>query len=316
MARLIICLAMFVTLLILWFLGGHLVKGWPDTIARVFGKADQLENTFAPISALFAALASAGALFAIYTQGRQFQIQQFQSNFYTLLEIYKKSKYDILANNHSNEKRFSDCFEFYIKSLRMIYLSINKTIPDGITIDEENTLKLAHEVIDPWRDESGKIDRSPQEIFGIAYDAFKYAVQPDIQHYIRKLYQLIKYTHSDAPRHKRSVYMAIIRAEFSKYEHAMLYYDVLVYKDDSSFFKKTRFKSLIEKNKLLHTMDRQVLFDNGAAGSYRACAYRSRAERVYKFYKGLVCSAIGLPPKFKALCARFLDALYRNWPPR
>lgn len=79
--------------------------------------------------------------------------------------------------------------------------------------------------------------------------------------------------------------MAMIRTEFTKYERIILYYDILVYRDGSSFFKEMRFKKLIEKHKLLHTLDKELLFDNSAAGFYKNGAFISIGEQAYKTFK-------------------------------
>lgn len=314
--NIIIGFLIFAVLLIVWYFGGHLVCAWPNVIKPEFGETQHLENTFAPISALFAAFASAGALYAIFLQGRQFHVQQFQSNFYTLLKIYTDSKHELQDRIQMRRNKQEECFEFFIRILRIVYMRITLRDAGELNVEEETIVKKASELIDLMRGDSGVIDATPQEVFRVAYKAFTQAAQPDFQSYFRKLYQLIKYVNSDSPRGMRSIYMAIIRAEFSIYEQVMVYYDVLYYRDDSSLFKATKFKSLIERNKLLHNMETHVLFDNRAAGEYRIGAYSSFSERGYSHIKRVKCQILNGVGQVKHACEQAKSAVLngvRTW---
>ncbi|WP_161949176.1 putative phage abortive infection protein [Desulfomicrobium norvegicum] len=261
----------------LWLIGGHIFyKQW-WILPNFFGYSD-LENTFSPINALFAALASAGAVYAIIIQAYNFSIQQFEINFFNLLNIHisnkDKVKYDIFEDRSVNHDIF---FEFY-ELLKIIYTKANNpdyehTMPKiRISIQD-----IIDDRLDMYRDDYGLINKDRHDIFKICHNIFNECTENILSPYFRNFYHLLKYIENSNAKIKNQ-FTGILRAQINNYEYALLYYDSLMNGDAKLLRKQSKIKSLLEKHCMFHNLDKRILFDNYSAGKYKKCAFEHRID--------------------------------------
>ncbi|WP_241158699.1 putative phage abortive infection protein [Nitratidesulfovibrio vulgaris] len=260
-----------------------------------FGELEQLENTFSPVNAFFAGLSGIGIIVTLFLQqtqisgakkdaeennGRlekqltitqeQFKLERFESIFFNLLSIHNENSREIRNSNFSFISLVNDLGSAK-KGHNSLYQQI-KSLDDAINFIPLSKKEAAKFEFDEYFNTTDYTIC----IFARIYKQHKNS----IMHYYRHLYHLIKYTNKtfdDAPE-KRRLYMRIIRAQFTAAEHVALFYNALYYADpedrneaqaagqpapegqqESTTTPASKFKRLIERNELLHEMDKSML---------------------------------------------------------
>lgn len=258
-------------------LGGHIFHKQWWILPNFFGHSD-LENTFSPINALFAALASAGAVYAIVIQAYNFSIQQFEINFFNLLNIHISNKDKIKCEIFKERITTNDIFFEFYELLKIIYIKAND--PDY----EFNKLRIPIQDIinnglDMHRDDYGRINKDKHSIFKICHNIFNECTDNTLCPYFRNFYHLLKYIDESKARDK-SKFTGIVRAQINNYEYAILYYNSLMNDDLKFLHKQSKIKSLLEKHCMFHNLDKRILFDNHSAGEYKICAFEHKKTAI------------------------------------
>lgn len=222
------------------------------------------------------------------TQDR-FKVERFESVFFNMLSIHKDNSKYIESINDINpilkeyqgykEVNFSDFINLLHQSDSPYKAHINNS---------EQALGFSCEIlgirnlIEPritnryYIDYYLNKDDQTVFVFAVLSEHFKNT----FRHYYRHLYHLIKYTDKtfDDDPDKRRLYMRIIRAQFTAAEHVALFYNALYFADpedrneaqaagqpapegkqERAAPPTSKFKSLIERNELLHEMDKSML---------------------------------------------------------
>jgi hypothetical protein len=92
-------------------------------------------------------------------------------------------------------------------------------------------------------------NEKPEVLIKNAYLEFFKSRQPDIGHYFRNLYHIIKYVHeSRVSKKKKKFYTHLVRAQLSSHELLLLFYNCL------SPLGNEKFKPLVERYSLLENM--------------------------------------------------------------
>ena len=228
---------------------------WCLTLYTLFDKTETARGTygdmFGGVNALFSGLAFAGIIITILLQNQElkrtadaqiktdealleqstmFKKQQFESAFFTLLQLHS----EIVKNIDRDKKitigvggkpqtkiltvRGKDCFQIFYTNFK------------------ENVTKNNH----------------PD--YNAVYVAFYSNHQNDLGHYFRSLYHIIKFIDkSDINDKKR--YASLIRAQLSAYELLLLFYNCL------SEYGTVKFKPLINEYNLLKNINKNDLIN-------------------------------------------------------
>ena len=278
-------LILLVVIITLWLVGGLAFQFslWP--FAGMFGPTTDLQNVFSPIGALFSGVAVWGAIYTIYTQARMTTRQQFESVFFNLLNIHNENRknfqFDIaLEENKSSEYLYADeAFLHYYNLLKEIYSYVFRYV----TIGRHRCAGIGDVIIDDIEDniEQSKdgnrlITLSKEKLFRLAYDIYTQYTDVYYSKYVRHVYHVLKYIdESGSSIIKKRVYIRIFRAQFSKYEMALLYYRAITSEDKREGSKKFKYQELIEKTSFLHLLcdDMTMLFDSNQAGQMDDSAF-------------------------------------------
>lgn len=279
-AVLFICAVCF----LLWLGFGPYLQSIKWLAAQVPIEED-LESLFAPAAALFSGLAAGFTVYAILKQGKQFHQQQFEGNFFSLLAIHRENRKDLshtwLKNSKDTNENIcpvevhgANAFHALYVLLRTLWERVqDRKRPSEYKLDQRSLDALQEQLGQYNRDKCGNTPLNKHQLFTLCYAVFRERTNYILYDYFRHLYHLIKYTHNNAPFFKRKDYMGIIRAQFAPYEYLLIYYHVLLFelveKDEGS----SKFQRYLEKNCLLHNMQRDLKFDSKAAGVYHDSAF-------------------------------------------
>lgn len=277
-----VLLLIFIFFVALWFLGAWAFHLQLWGIVNFFGEG-KWEDTFAPISALFAAFASGGALFAIIHQAAQFRSQQFESNFINLLNIHKSNKDSLIIKLERNEAHGIVVFKELYLLLKEIYTRAKYPMEKYAFFQPRlNIDDLINSRLDGYRNNDGVIQKEPREIFKLCHDIIEECIDYSLGKYFRHLYHTVKYVNERAPKTQKKQYVGILRAQFDNYEYAIIYYNTLMSDDKKKpNGKVSKFQHLIEKHCLLHNLRKDLLFDNHEAGRYSDRAF----QHFWKYHK-------------------------------
>ncbi|WP_159447195.1 putative phage abortive infection protein [Paucidesulfovibrio gracilis] len=270
--------------LLIWGVFGWIFSFGCGPFSCFFGKTGNLENVFAPQAAFFSAIAAIGAVYAIWNQQQQFQRQHFEVQFGIMLESLRQTRnqikfpiFDTESAQHSVTQT-ADIFKPYLDLFQEIahYFDPEKVKKPKSTILDNNSecKKQFEDLCDDLRDEDGTIQGNSEKRIQHAYRSFEEITQRSLWPYFKTIYRTLKfidrfYREDDAKWH-----VAILRAQFSAYEQAVLYYNGLLHKDyDQNGKSRFKFKELIEKHCFLHGYEETLLFDAKAAGQYANSAF-------------------------------------------
>lgn len=229
-----------------WGLSWYLLKD--DSQRGTFG------DMFGAVNALFSGLAFATLIYTTWMQREElalqreelastrlelagqkeqleqqsvtFELQRFESTFFSLLEAHGQivSTMDLVGDNNRITKS-RDCFKVWYNRLKNHH--------------------AAHAVYPP---ESGAALATVQDVYSRFYEEH----QSEVGHYFRTLYHIIKLVDETAVQNKRR-YTSLVRAQLSSYEQALLFYNCLSTKGNQ------KFKPLVERYALLENLPPQIL---------------------------------------------------------
>lgn len=180
-------------------------------------------------------------------QNKTFRLQSFENTLFQLLRLHGETVQGLdESTEFDGVVRGRECFRFYY----------------------ERSLKSAAQNL---RGE----DRATAERVSDVYWAFFHKRQAEVGHYFRNLYHIVKFVdRSEAVEESaKPFYVALVRAQLSSYELALLFYNCL-----ADGLGKEKFKALIEKYALLHNMAFHLLLDPSHKELYAAGAYGDVSE--------------------------------------
>jgi len=187
----------------------------------------------------------------LHEQRRQFQLQRdsikhqdFENNFFQLLNLHHKLVEDMLDEHQTGR----NCFRKWYDKLKECYQYKQTTIP-YITAKQIGGL-------------------TEREFAVQCYDEVYRALQGDLGHYFRNLYHLIKFVHRNTEMEYqiRRGYTTLVRAQLSSYEQALLFYDGLHPVSED-------FRLLIQQYGLFHNLDERLLLNPRHKDYYDRPAY-------------------------------------------
>lgn len=260
------------------FIVGNFFSSWAD--AGVFG------DMFGAINTLFAGLAFAGIIFAIFLQSKELelqreelkqtraelkgqkeqlknqnetlQLQNFENTFFQMLRLHNDIVKDIdvkiqTGSVDDNTMLGRDCFKRFCGNYWEIYNGISP--------------------MDPPFDPDPKCESPPPlERIDMAYNQFLKDHQADTGHYFRNLYNIIKFVKNSKINNKK-MYTNLVRAQLSEYELALLFYNCLSHVGE-------KFKPMAEEFSLLKNMFLGDLIDPAHKDLYNPSAFASSSETI------------------------------------
>lgn len=214
-----------------------------------YERAAQFGDAFGSLSSLMAALAAAGAWFAV----SQTRIQAFESTFYSLLAHHNQI---VLSTDIQGKKRVKK------KDGKSTVINTDKFFGRDAFKRMLRSLRLAVAGV--------KRDTLEEKIIA-GYRSFHDKYTDDLAHYFRTLYHMIRFIDESSVANK-ALYAKIVRAQLSDSEQILLMYNCSVGKG------RQKFKSLVEKYSLLHNVSFNQNKDHWENTILRKC-FESNAFR-------------------------------------
>lgn len=214
-----------------------------STSSLPFEKLGQFGDSFGVLASLMSTLALVGALYSIHLQNKNYDRQQFESNFYTILNSVKEKQKEIhltiieripIAENLSEKAEYKKL----IKSLRK-------------TKHEFKGPQAFRVILYRIRNEIGFDGYADPKTVAIKY---RKIISGNIllKNYFRILYHLYAMLENSSVENKE-IYSRIIRAHLSDPEVCLIAYNCSV--GDGRF----KFKKLVEIYSTLHNMKNDYL---------------------------------------------------------
>lgn len=249
-------------------------------ITDFLGKKQDLEGLFAPAAAFFSGIVFYFMYTTYKSQEEQLLIMKkeskeksFETVFFNLLQIHREN-YN-LVNNITDEEFKKEGFYFrktYEEMetafhLQQYCLEMSRP-PDHIhkSLTPEKNKKLFKTLKIIERYSSNNKNNKQFIFYQYVYESQKSIFTSYFRHY----FHLLKYLHNEFKRGDLSPdtifkYRDILKAQLSPYEHALLYYNGLFFKE---VIKKSGYYRMITDLKMLDDIDKELLFDEGAIGHY------------------------------------------------
>jgi hypothetical protein len=164
------------------------------------------------------------------TQNEVMTKQQFETTFFNMINLHNQivnqisrtydvsDEYGNILKTRKETKRGRECFDGFYNIFRSFHISFfgNRAVP-----------------------------KNPKDDFiGLVYTEFYEKRQSMLGHYFRNLYHIVKFVDNANIKNKKE-YTNILRAQLSKYELLLLYFNCL------SRYGSEKFKPLVEKYSLL-----------------------------------------------------------------
>lgn len=254
----------------------YAAKGWETPITN----ATDLMSPFIAYTSLIAAIGTVGA---IVFQLISFTTQQFENNFFQLLEIHLNNRNNIVFNLPKSKKerrRGINAFSSYYQLFYSIYCYI---VEDGILVedftDNEGAIRKIYNETSWIHENDLQKTISPKKAASIAYSAFTEATNCQLSPYFSHLYTMLKYISECNEKNKRN-FIRILRSQISIQEYTLLYYHAMLHKDKAFLSNKSKFQTLIERYALFHNFTEvtEALPDDHAIGKYSNNAYGSQSK--------------------------------------
>jgi hypothetical protein len=235
-------------------------------------RAGEFGDMFGGANALFSGLAFVGVIYAILLQRRELQYQREELE-QTRGEL-KGQRIQLEAQNRTFRQQTFDNAFFQMLSLHhQIVNSIDLTGPsadgDATKRGRDCFVKFYEDLKQLFSsDAQSKADPTRGNVL-IAYGELYRKIQPDVGHYFRNLYNIIKFVDRSEIEEKR-VYTNLVRAQLSSHELLLLFYNCLTHLGNE------KFKPLVETYSLLKNMPDEDLLDVSHVRWYAESAYRGR----------------------------------------
>jgi hypothetical protein len=228
-------------------------------------------DTFGAVNALFSGLAFAGLFYAILLQRAELQAQREELE--ATRKVLQSQKQE---SEKQNETLALQAFENTFFQLLRVHsdnvnsLDLRNMETNGIVIAKgRDCFKTFYAYFrNAWNNAVNMNSMDHAHNIQVAYDVFFQRHEQDVGHYFRHLYHLIKFVHENEVVDKRK-YTNIVRAQLSKNELLLLYYNCL------SNFGSEKFKPLVEEYTLLHTVStEQLVHPTEHSALYKPTAFR------------------------------------------
>lgn len=198
-----------------------------------FETAGQFGDTFGVISALMAALAASGAYLAFMEQRNANSIQNFEGNFYSLLNHFQQIVIDIDVESVRKRSRREG---------------------NRITIDYEVLRRFEgrdgiRRMLEELRNKFEIDDFKDTKIIARKYEEFYDKWSNDLGHYFRLLYNIYRMIDEKCPSDEK-YYARIVRAHLSSSELSLLAYNCICGEG------REKFVNYLEKYSILHNAHR------------------------------------------------------------
>ena len=214
-------------LVVLLVIAQWLAFGWWLPLHIRGDQAGTFGDQFGAVNALFSGLAFAGVIYAILLQRHELklqrdeleltrgelqgqkeqlkaqnetlQLQNFENTFFQLLRLHNDYLNAIdLRKDGSVTATGRDCFAIFYGRLKKTYQGTKSM--SGLELERENVSAM--------------------------YASYYTNVEGELGHYFRSLYNLVKFVDSSSTTNKR-LYTNLIRAQISKYELLLLFYNCI-----------------------------------------------------------------------------------------
>ena len=204
----------------------------------------QFGDAFGGLASLMAALAAASALSAFLRQREEIAVQEFERNFFTLLNNLQLIVADIDVKQ-SNSQELQEVYQSLEKGdiSTIQYQVYHAFCPSDVEIKGREAMRallalLREEIGDPLNFKDSKTIARVYEKF---YDQW----HDDLAHYFRTCYQIYRMINEDCPtdRHK---YARMVRSHLSNSELILIAYNCAV------GLGRFKFKSLVEEYSAFH----------------------------------------------------------------
>lgn len=265
--------------LIVWMINYCVFKDVDNESRGTFG------DMFGGVNALFSGMAFIGVIFAIFLQRQEVAIakeeisrtkemlvkqreqlelqndqakkQNFEQTFFQLLTLFSEltERMDFVHPKTKVKTNGKDVFPVLLKRLNVYHDPLNATDSD---FSEEIGNNLP-----------SYLKTLPSGVSSEPYELFYYGGNNGLEtgHYMRTLYNLIKFVDNADIDFEKKFYTNLVRAQLSDAETALLFHNCL------SSLGNLKFKPLIEKYSLLKNFQKRYEFADGLIERYEASAY-------------------------------------------
>lgn len=235
---------------------------WPVNEVSI-NKSGVFGDSFGILTSLFSGLAFAGLIITITMQKDELALQREELKL-TRQELAGQKEELKKQNETMRLQKFENTFFQMLSLHNEIVKSIDVKEKKGRDAIEEFFYMLAR-----TREKNGLESRDKNFVAtGYMYFYRRAAVQNEIGHYFRNLYNIMKFVDRSDVKEKK-IYTNLLRAQLSNYELALLFYNCL------SKMGSEKFKPLLEKYSMLKTLPDQLLFNPAHKDFYEESAFVS-----------------------------------------
>jgi hypothetical protein len=192
------------------------------------------------------------------SQQRAIQLQNFESSFFQLLQIFNQIVADLkdyeevrITMKETKEVTYErrECFTHW-------HSMLHNNFRDGI-LEEIANVNLP-------------TNRTDERIIKLYYERFYKLKQASLGHYFRILYHIVKLVHTSnvhTTYEEKRRYVSLIRAQLSAFELVLIFYNGIS-------TNAIKFKPLMETYGLFEHLDKKLLLDDSHSEFYKPSAYK------------------------------------------
>lgn len=252
-----------VCILVLLYAGAIIYVNWPITQITV-NTSGVFGDSFGPLTSLFSGLAFAGLIITILMQRDELSLQRQELNL-TRNELVGQKEEMHNQNVTLKTQRFENTFFKMLELLEVSRNDISFKSMQGTSSSGRDAIKIIYELFTSqhlhyWTNDSlRRTKHFRAECNGIEsineqYKLF-YSKQygDDLNQYFRTLYNILKLVEKSDFIDDRKLYTNLVRAQLSRYELALLFYNCL------SDLGNAKMSPLIKKYDLLKHLDESTL---------------------------------------------------------
>jgi uncharacterized membrane protein len=179
---------------------------------------------------------------ALESQDKNLSIQRFENSFFKLLEHFDNYRANIeFIKYGTSEYQGKQAVEHYYSNFKNCWLKVDKT---------------EHDLTNPYQDKTIVFDASTKSKAGLSkkyLNFYEDSFGNEFGGYFRTLYNILLFVDNSVDIENKSFYTKLLRAQLSRYEVLILFYNCL-----SSFGEEKLFP-LVKKYKLLKHMETDFL---------------------------------------------------------